>query len=149
MVEFRDQLTQFFDAYAARFNGALGAEQAEDIDAVVSSFAAYFVESSPAGVMGGQNGEEFRRMIPQGYARYRAIGTRSMSIDQLELSQLNELHWMARVGWDSRYIKPDGAEVRIDFEVIYLLTLQSGAPQIFAYITGDEQKVLAEHGLGN
>jgi hypothetical protein len=37
--------------------------------------------------------------------------------------------------------------VTIDFDVTYLLHLESGAPQIFAYVAGDEQGALREHGL--
>lgn len=46
-----------------------------------------------------------------------------------------------------RYTKPDGSEVTIPFDVIYLLQLLGGQPKIFAYITGDAMGVLREHGL--
>jgi hypothetical protein len=36
---------------------------------------------------------------------------------------------------------------RIEFEVTYFLHFQDGDPKIFAYITGDEERVLREHGL--
>jgi len=38
--------------------------------------------------------------------------------------------------------------VEIEFDNIYVLRIETGQePQIFAYITGDEQQVLKDHGL--
>jgi hypothetical protein len=147
MQNAEQRIREFFEAYAGRFNGALGENPRIDVQGVRDSFAKYFVESSPVGVNGGKNGALFRMMIPRGFKHYRGIGTKSMKIASLDLTQLDEYHWMAKVHWDSAYEKKDGASVRIEFDVIYFLTLQSGSPKIFSYITGDEQRVLKEHGI--
>ncbi len=70
-----------------------------------------------------------------------------MRIAGLEISSLDAFHAMAKVHWDSRYVKKDGKSLQIEFDVIYLIQLHEGIPKIFGYITGDESKVLKEHGL--
>jgi hypothetical protein len=54
---------------------------------------------------------------------------------------------MVKVHWDSLYVKKNGEGVQIEFTVIYLVQTIGGSPKIFGDITGDEQKVLKEHGL--
>lgn len=137
----------FFDAYARRFNAALADPPVEDVDATAAAFATYFVEASPVGVLGGANDRRFHAMIPQGNAFYRSIGTKSMAVSRLAITEIDDLHAMVRVFWDSRYQKPDGSEVAIPFQVVYMLQVLDGTPRIFAYVTGDEQRVLREHGL--
>lgn len=137
----------FFEAYARRFNAALADPAQEDVEATADAFAKYFVEASPEGVMGGANDQKFRAMIPQGNAFYRSIGTQSMAIAGLAITPIDDLHAMVRVSWDSRYRKPDGAEVEIPFQVVYMVQLQGETPRIFAYVAGDEQGVLRQHGL--
>ena len=70
-----------------------------------------------------------------------------MKITDLEVTELDDLHSMAKVHWDSRYGKPDGEELQIDFDVFYFVQFINGEPKIFAYITGDEKTVLSKHGL--
>lgn len=140
------RIAKFFEAYAKRLNDALGESPSIDTDGAVHSFADYFVGSTPVGVRGAKNGWLFRLMVPRGYRHYRKIGTKSMTVSSLEVSELDSLHAMAKVHWDSLYEK-EGKEIRIEFDVIYFLTFQSGEPKIFSFIAGDEQKVLKEHGL--
>lgn len=139
-------VSQFFEKYEQRFNEALANPSKVDVRATADAFAEYFVESSPAGVVGGRNDEAFRQMIPKGLEYYRSIGTKSMKISSLNTTQLDDLHFMTRVHWDSRYEK-ESVEMRIEFDVLYFLRCKEGRFKIFAYITGDEQKVLREHGL--
>jgi hypothetical protein len=140
-------IRRFFAAYARRTNNALRARPKVDIPAVRRAFADYFVEASPAGVFGGKNGLRFRLLIPRGFAFYRKIGATSMEVSSLRVTRLDPLHFLARVGWDTRYVTRKGARKRIRFTNLYLLHFHKGKPQIFAYITGDEQKVLRQHGL--
>jgi hypothetical protein len=143
-----EAIREFFQAYARRFEAALDASGQVDVAGVIDSFAPYFVESSPAGVHGGRNGLVFRWMVPRGFAYYRKLGTQQMRIDSLQVTELDPMHAMAKVGWHSEYVKKgDGAVVSIDFVVIYLLRLGDSGPKIFASVSGDEQKALREHGL--
>jgi hypothetical protein len=57
-------------------------------------------------------------VIPQGYEFYKSIGTKSMNIDSIKVSSLDEYHSMAKVQWRSFYNKRDGSEKRIEFDVI-------------------------------
>lgn len=138
----KDRIQTFFAAYEQRFNDALGGQQV-DVDETTAAFADYFVESSPAGVMGGMNDEQFKEQIPKGFEFYKSIGTLSMKIGQLDITELDEFHAMAKVHWISAY----KGNRQIEFDVHYFLNMLNGAPKIFAYITGDEQKVLSENGL--
>lgn len=142
MNKLQQQLQPFFAAYEQRFNDVLNGKPT-DVEATAGAFADYFVESSPAGVMGGKNDNKFREQIPKGNEFYKSIGTQSMKIGQLEITAIDELHAIAKVHWLSSYKK----DIHIDFDVFYFVTLASGEPKIFAFVTGDEQKVLQEKGL--
>jgi predicted ester cyclase len=137
---------EFFERYAERFNRSLAGEKVEAKE-VAESFADHFVEASPAGVNGGKNGLLFRMMIPRGFAHYRKIGTTQMKVAALSMEPIDHRHALAKVHWDSRYKKKDGSDDRIEFDVTYLLHFEEGDPKIFAYITGDEERILEEHGL--
>ncbi len=69
-----------------------------------------------------------------------------MNIVRVDITQLNSVHFMAKVFWRSAYDK-DGAYKSIDFEVVYFLQQRNDVFKIFSYITEDEQKTLQEHGL--
>ncbi|HWR25053.1 MAG TPA: hypothetical protein VN278_02355 [Methanosarcina sp.] len=139
------RLEEFFREYEARFNRALAGTV--DAEATANAFADCFIEANPSGVLCGKNDDQFRNIIPQGYEFYKKIGTKSMSIDSVKISLLDEYHSMAKVHWHALYGKSDGSEERIEFDVIYFVQILEEKPKIFAYITGDEQGVLREKGL--
>ena len=147
--EMARKLNLFFETYAQHMNNALGQSPVVDVGAVADQFADYFVEASPVGVNGGSNGDEFRAMIPRGYEFYRKIGTQSMKLNITEMTQLNEFHYMAKVHWTAEYLTRAETREVIEFDVIYFLQLldEDRTPKIFAYITGDEQRILRERGL--
>jgi hypothetical protein len=147
MKTFGEAIEDFFAAYELRFNEALGETHKDDVEATAEAFASCFIESTPNGVICGRNDEQFRAMIPKGNEFYRSIGTKSMKITNLEVTALDDFHAVAKVHWDSRYERKNGQEVQIEFDVIYLVQIIHEKPKIFGYITGDEQKVLKEHGL--
>jgi len=142
----QDSIDQFFDAYAARFNDSLTRDQI-DLDSTVNAFADCFIEASPAGVQCSKNDQQFKEAIPQGYALYKQTGMQAMVIEGKELTLLDEMHALVRVQWRSDHIRKDATSVSIPFEVIYLLQQQESGLKIFAYITGDEQKVMQEKGV--
>lgn len=139
-------IESFFDAYATRTNRALAGQKVNPKE-VSASFVDFFVESSPQGVIGGKNGWMFRRMIPKGFARYRKMGITAMLIQAKDIKLLDDLHAMATIRWQSVYNRKDGTPASIVFSVTYFLTTAEDSCKIFAYITGDEAKVLKEHGL--
>jgi hypothetical protein len=148
MRDHEPAIRRFFEAHQARMNDALGDPPKVDISGATSAFAGYFVGSNPKGVFGGRNGWFLRFMIPQGYAFYRKIGTERMEVRGLQVTPIDDFHAMARTHWWSCYRRRSGERVEIEFDNVYLLHVpHSGDPKIFAYITGDEQQVLKDHGL--
>ncbi|WP_426291771.1 hypothetical protein ACN9ML_16660 [Dyadobacter endophyticus] len=144
MVDINDQIEQFFEAYEKRFaEGLAGNAVAEG---TATAFADFFVEASPMGIIGGKNDQDFLDRVPKGYDFYRSIGIAKMEIRQLDITELNELHHMVEVYWESFYEK-DGEPGSIEFSVIYFLQHLNETLKVFAYITGDEQAVLKERGL--
>jgi len=138
-------IVDFFGEYSQRFNRILKGEVVS-IEETINCFASYFVEASTGGVMGSRNDEEFHKMIPQGYDYYRSIGITQMNIRAIDVTELDTIHAMAKVSWQSVYQKNDRTGA-IDFEVIYFVQTKDAQPKIFAFITGDEQMALREHGL--
>jgi hypothetical protein len=135
----------FFRDYVAAFNRSLG--ESPDLETVRRSFAPCFVAAGPTGVICGQNDESFSEVLEKGYAFYRSIGTRSMTLLRVDLTLIDANHQMARVFYSSEYERPDGDLVTIDFDVTYLLHIENGKLQIFAYVAGDERALLRERGL--
>ena len=145
MKDKEKELEFFFNRYAERFNQAL---QGVTVDAkeVAASFATCFVEASPLGVICGKNDDEFLKVIPQGHAFYKAIGVISMTILSNAITFLDTLHAMAKVRWRCDCKRTDNVFIALEFDVIYFVQINEGV-KILAYITGDEQAALKEHGL--
>jgi hypothetical protein len=135
----------FFTAYESRTNAALAGNI--DVEGTMQSFANCFVEASPVGITCGNNDEQFRESIPKGIEFYRSIGTTEMKILAMDITVLDDFHGMAEVYWEAIYNTKEGKEDIIEFTVIYFVQGLNDQIKIFAYITGDEQKVLRERGL--
>ena len=142
----RQQLKDFFNLYAERFNSALRGEGA-DIEGTAAAFADCLIAASPQGVNCGSDNEDFRKAMSQGYAFYRIIGVTAMDILSAESTLLDDLHEMTRILWRFRYTRKDLAEGSVDFENIYFTQSKNNETKIFAYITGDEQAALREKSL--
>ncbi len=106
------------------------------------------MESSPGGVAGSRNNLLFGFVIPRGFRHYRKMGAAGITLAKLTLTRIDDHHYMAQAHWDAAYVRKGGSERSIGFDVVYFLTLHSGAPKIFSYITGDEKKMLRAHGIG-
>jgi hypothetical protein len=145
MEAIKQKVDSFFKAYEQRF--AEGLKGVADVDGTVASFANCFVQASPTGVSCGKNDSQFREIIPDGYAFYKQIGTQSMKIIYKEVTILDDFHLLCKVHWRSVYMSADKKEEVIDFDVLYFLQHLNSELRIFAYITGDERKILEERGL--
>lgn len=140
------QIEYFFDAYAELFNN--GIKGAEGItEATAACFSDSILAVNPAGINCGANDERFLEAIPQGYTFYRDIGIEKMSILTKAVTILDGFHALVKILWRSDYARKDGTKGNIGFENIYFIRDKDQAIKIFAYITGDEQKALREHGL--
>lgn len=139
-------IRKLFERYERFFKKSLGGDI--DMDEVESLYATDFIASSPAGVMTGKNDDQFRQAMAQGYARYRAMGTREMRIRDVGISPMDEHHCVAHVAWTATYAREDHADdMTIDFDVHYLVRKLDGEPRIFGWVSGDEQALLKKHGI--
>lgn len=136
---------RLFDRYERTFMEALAGKA--DIEEVASLYAAEFVAATPAGVMTGKNDAQLRQAMEQGYAHYRAIGTKAMRIRGISISPIDELHCVARVDWTATYARTDQPDIAIDFVVSYFVQLQDGEAKVFGWVSGDEEAVLRERGI--
>lgn len=136
---------KLFERYANFFNRSLGGDV--DMEEVSSLYTSEFIGAAPAGVKTGKNDEQFKQIMAQGYAHYRAIGTKEMRIRNVVLSPIDEHHCVAHVAWTAIYARKDQPDVAIDFDVHYLVQKLDGEPKVFGWVSGDEQALLREHGI--
>jgi len=136
---------KFFERYEAVFNRSLGGTV--DMDEVAALYACEFIAASPAGVMTGKNDDHLKQVMEQGYARYRAMGTKDMRLRSVRLSAIDDHHCVAHVAWTATYARKDGPDVAIDFDVHYFVQWLGGAPKVFGWVSGDEQALLKQHGI--
>ena len=136
---------KFFDRYESLFNQSLGG--ATDMGEVAALYAAEFIAASPVGVTTGKNDEELKHVMEQGYARYRAMGTKEMRIRNVRLSPIDDYHCVAHVAWTATYARKQQSDVAIDFDVHYFVQKLEGEPKVFGWVTGDEQALLRKHGI--
>jgi hypothetical protein len=136
---------KFFERYERCFNQCLRGDI--DIDEVAALYASEFIAASPAGVMAGKNDDQLEQTLAQGYARYRAMGTKEMRIRNVRLSSIDGCHCVAHVAWTAIYARNDQPDVAIDFDVHYFVQRLDGEPKVFGWVSGDEQALLREHGI--
>jgi hypothetical protein len=147
MTKLETKVRALFDAYAKRSDAALQDPPYEDVGGIAAAFADYFVGSNPLGVMGGANDNSFREMIPKGFARYRAVGGKHMTIKGLKVTELDHCHAVADVDWDFAYVNKAGQSGHVTFTNFYFITIADGTAKIFGYVTPDEQQAMRDHGL--
>lgn len=136
---------KLFDRYERFFGRSLAGDM--DTDEVAALYASTFIAASPAGVMTGRNDDQFRQAMTQGYAHYRAIGTKDMRIRDVRISPIDDHHCVAHVAWTATYARKDQPDVAIDFDVHYLVQKLDGEPKVFGWVSGDEQALLKKHGI--
>jgi hypothetical protein len=136
---------RLFGQYESFFNRSLGGDM--DLSEVASLYASEFIGAAPTGVMTGKNDDQFKEVMSQGFAHYRAIGTKEMRMRNVRLSPIDEHHCVAHVAWRAAYARKDQPDVAIDFEVHYFVQKLNGEPKVFGWVSGDEQAVLRKHGI--
>jgi hypothetical protein len=138
-------LRKFFERYESSFNQALRGHA--NIDETANLYAAEFIAASPAGVTTGKNDEQLKRVMAEGYARYRAVGNKDMRLRNIRISPIDEHHCVAHVSWTATYAREEQPDVAIDFDVHYLVQELGKEPKVFGWISGDEQALLKKHGI--
>lgn len=140
-----DDIQAFFERYQQMFMEGLR-DPAGTTD-VTWPYASAFVAASPTGINVGENDEQYRDVMRQGFDYYRQIGTKDMRLRSVDVVAIDDHHCLARVGWTAVYARDALPDVAIDFEVTYLLQQLDGPPKVFGWISGDEEAVLREHGI--
>ena len=137
---------RLFEQYENFFNSSLGGDV--DGEVMASLYAPEFIAASPAGVLTGKNDDQFKQAMEQGYAHYRAIGTKRMRIRDIRISPIDERHCLAHVAWTATYAREGQSDTIIHFTVHYLVQQLNDKATVFGWIAGDEQALLKEHGIG-
>jgi hypothetical protein len=139
------RVREFFERYQDFFRQGLKGKA--DMEQVASSYATAFIAASPAGVNVGQNDEQLRQVMWQGFERYRQIGTKDMTLRAVRIDPIDEHHCVAHVAWTATYDRGAAPDARIDFDVHYFMQQLDGEPRIFGWVSGDEQALLRQHGI--
>lgn len=137
---------KLFERYERFFRQALAGKA--DMDEVASLYASDVIAASPAGVMSSKNDDELKRVMAQGYEHYRSIGTKEMTLRHVRLSPIDESHCVAHVAWTAIYARTNQPDTKIDFDVHYLVQVLDGDAKVFGWVSGDEQALLKQHGIG-
>jgi hypothetical protein len=140
-----DSVREFFGRYESFFNRSLGGDM--DMDEVAALYASEFIAASPGGVMAGKNDDQLKQIMAQGYARYRAMGTKEMRMRSVRLSPIDDHHCVAHVAWSATYARKDQPDVEINFDVHYFVQKLDGEPKVFGWVSGDEQALLKKNGI--
>ena len=135
----------FFESYANLYNRALVGENV--FPEIASRFSPKFLAAGTEGISTGAQGAAFRRTLEKTYRFYRQIGTKKMTAKRVEVTPIDARHSMAKVFFCADYIKPDGAPLKIEFNVTYFLDTSTVKPKIFAFVAGDEMALYRQHGL--
>lgn len=143
-MQMQQAAKELFERYARNFNDALTAEP--DLEAISDLYTDTFVAASPSGIVSGKNDDELKKMMADGFARYREMGTKKMEVRHLRVTPIDELHGLAHVDWRATY-DVDGAQKVIDFTNAYLIRIDGTKGKVFGWITGDENAELKKHGI--
>lgn len=141
-----DRVRKLFDRYERFFKQSLAGDINED--EMVTLYTSDFIAATPTGVMTGKNDDEFRQVMAQGYAHYRGIGMKEMRIRHIRFSPVDEHHIVAHVAWTATYARKGQPDVAIDFDVHYFVQQLDDEPKVFGWVSGDEQALLKEYGIG-
>lgn len=145
-ITMETSVRKLFERYERFFKQSLGGDINDDEMAAL--YTSDFIAASSAGVLTGKNDDHFKQVMAQGYAHYREIGMKEMRIRHIGFSSIDEHHGVARVAWTATYARKDQPDVAIDFDVHYFVQKLEGEPKVFGWVSGDEQALLKEYGIG-
>ena len=85
----------FFASYVDFYNAALTSKPV--IHDLRARYAEYLVSASGQAVMGGENGDDYEKVLEKGFGFYRAIGVVEMRLRGVEAREIIAGHDEARV----------------------------------------------------
>jgi hypothetical protein len=140
------QLRAFFERYAQFYNDAISGQP--DLEAIEAQYTSPFLGVAPGVVRAGEQGEEFRSTLEQGFRYYVSIGTKQLAVRDVEVIAIDELHALAKVSYRASHIRPrDGEAIDLDFTLGYLLQRRDETWLVFAFVAGDEMAMYEQHDL--
>ncbi|WP_421951273.1 nuclear transport factor 2 family protein [Pelagibacterium sp.] len=142
----RDQsdFESFFADYLDAYNRSLG--DRVDYGAIRSHFSSCFIAAGPEGVMTSENDESFSQALDKSCAFYKSIGTKKMNVTGVQITDIDEGHYIAKVHYAAEYEKDDEPLV-IPFAVTYMLEDRDGQLKIFGFVAGDEMAIYRQYDL--
>ncbi|MBV7481491.1 nuclear transport factor 2 family protein [Bordetella sp. BOR01] len=143
-MQMQQAVQALFDRYERSFNDALTAEP--DLDAIADLYTDTFIAASPAGIVSGNNDDQLKKAMTDGFVRYRKMGTKQMQLRHLRVVPIDPLHGLAHVEWRAIY-DIEGAQKMITFTNVYLVRIENDKGKVFGWITGDEDAELKKHGI--
>lgn len=93
-----------------------------------------------------EDDDHLKQVMAQGYAHYRAIGTKDMRIRDIRFFPLDEHRVVAHVAWTATYARKDQSDVAIDCDVHYFVQKLDGEPH---WPTGDRRRLPCRISLGD
>lgn len=135
----------FFTAYVDFYNAAV--EGKPVIDDLRRCYGEYVVGASPGSIMGGENGEDYGKVLGEGFGFYRSIGMKRMVLRGVEASEIMAGHDLVSVDFRAEMERKDGSPLQVDFTVAYITQRRDSGPKIFAFISGDEMALFRDLGL--
>ena len=76
-------VNELFQRYEREFNRSLRGDS--DLVAVANLYAKAFIAATPSGVVTGQNDEQLKKVMADGFERYRQIGMSGMKLQRLDI----------------------------------------------------------------
>ncbi len=135
----------FFAAYADFYTAAV--EGKPVIADLRHCYGDYVVGASPGSIMGGENGEEYGKVMEQGFAFYRSIGMKRMVLRGVEPTEIMAGHDLVHVDFRAEMERRDGSPLEVDFTVAYITQRRDSGPKIFAFMSDDEMALFRDLGL--
>lgn len=95
----------------------------------------------------GRNSFLFSLVLKRAYSFYRKIGTKNLCILNIESTEIDANHGLAKIFYRADYEKKNGEKISIDFNVSYLLEFHGDDIKIFGFVAGDEMKAYKDAGI--
>src|SRR5690606_22992748 len=96
-----DPVEAMIRAHEANFSRGLAGEDVAEAEAAL--FTDSFLSASPRGVVTGKNDEALKTQIGLGFEHYRRTGAKRMTVRSIDITPIDDMHSMARVGWGAVY----------------------------------------------
>jgi hypothetical protein len=141
-----DKIRRFFSDYETACNNLLLGTDGSTVR-LRKAFASDFIKADPSGSSTIANNFLFGRNVKKKFKNYKALKLQSQKIASLDIIPVDLFHYMVKVRWSCWYIKKHSVSETIEFTSTYIIQHLNNELKIFAYICGEEDRVLKERGM--